>query len=123
MLLGSAGRATLGGLISMRSQCSCCPATFSKRRTHFRTRNLHLGHFANLAAMALADQLGKDDKDVKMSQVQLVIGNTECGGHRYGDGLQQKSVRSDFNTLFYEIPEVQQQIATHRAVTIHVVHK
>ena len=86
-------------------------------------KNLHLGYFANLAAMALADQLGKDDKDVKMSQVQLVIGNTEYGGHRYGDGLQQKSFRSDFNTLFYEIPEVQQQIATHRAVTILVVHK
>ena len=71
-------------------------------------KNLHLGYFANLAAMALADQLGKDDKDVKLSQVQLVIGKTHY---------------DDLKTMFYEIPDVQGQIATLGQVTIHVVHK
>ena len=64
-------------------------------------KNLHLGVFANLAAMALG-------KDVKWSQVQLVIGNKNY---------------DDLNTMFFEIPEVQDQIATHGQVTIHVVHK
>ena len=64
-------------------------------------KNLHLGVFANLAAMALG-------KDVKWSQVKLVIGNKNY---------------DDLNTMFYEIPEVQGQIATHGQVTIHVVHK
>ena len=70
-------------------------------------KNLHLGYFAHLAAMAVADQLGKDWRDVYLSQVRLVIG---------------KKNYDDLETMFYEIPEVQGQIATLGQVTIHVVH-
>ena len=91
--------------------------TYPFRMMHDR---LYLGYFMHLAVL----ELEKDGEDVDMSQVQLVIGNKDYGGHPYGDGFHPETLAwRDFNTLFLEIPEVQQQIATHQEVTIGFVQK